>query len=188
MCLYGEERREREREREEGGGGEERETEGNYHTFSFFYSMSAIKYISLQVNFGYARVSIYANSSQTQRGCLARKGIDREKRALAFKSQFGACPQDGIPDHYFNRNHHTGYSAFDKTCKKVLDGFKFKWRSDHEIDRDNYLTRFSVEKWSDLINADKQCHTLGNCRACSEQHLKYQQCFPLSLLTSLNQQ
>ena len=155
MCLYGEERRERERK-----GGEGRERDGGELSHIFFlYSMSAIKYISLQVNFGYARVSIYANSSQTQRGCLARKGIDREKRALAFKSQFGACPQDGIPDHYFNRNHRTGYSAFDKTCKKVLDGFKSKWRSDHEIDRDDYLTRFSVEKWSDLTNADKQCHT-----------------------------
>ena len=114
-----------------GGGGGGGGGRGELSHIFFPYSMSAIKYISLQVNCGYARVSIYANSTQTQRGCLARKGIDREKRALAFKSQFGACPQYGIPDHYLDRNHRTGYSAFDKTCDKILDGFKSKWRSDH---------------------------------------------------------
>ena len=63
-------------EGEEGGRGE------LSHIF-FPYSMSAIKYISLQVNCGYARVSIYANSSQTQRGCLACKGIERREHWLS---------------------------------------------------------------------------------------------------------
>ena len=37
----------------------------------------------------------------------------------------------------------------------------------------------SEEKWSELANTEKQCHTLGGCTRCSELHHKYQECFHL---------
>ena len=43
--------------------------------------MSAIKCVSLQVNYGHACVSIYTNSRQALGGYLARKGVQREKTA-----------------------------------------------------------------------------------------------------------
>jgi hypothetical protein len=69
------------------------------------------------------------------------------------------------------------------SIKLATDGFKSKSRSDHEIDRDGYLTRFSTEKWSDLTNTEKQRHTLGNCTGCSERYqtstvLSVEACLP----------
>ena len=95
--------------------------------------MSAIKYISLQVNCGYARVSIYLNSMQTKGSCLSRKGTDREKRVLSFRSQFSGVPNYGIPENYFEVNPSNKLSLFDKACDKILDGFKSKWRNNHGI-------------------------------------------------------
>ena len=142
--------------------------------------MSAIKYVSLQVNCGFARVSIYINSRKTNNmGCLARKGIDRERRALSFKSQFNGFPGYGIPQDYFEENPSSRLSPFDKACEKILDAFMSKWRHDLEVDRDVYLNRFSEDKWTDLTNIEKQQHTLGNCRRCFELYQIYQQCFPL---------
>ena len=141
--------------------------------------MSAIKYVSLQVNCGYARVNIYTNSRKTNMGCLARKGVDRGRRALSFKSQFNGFPEYGIPEQYFDENSSSRLSPFDKACDKILDGFTSKWRSDLEVNREAYLTKFSLEKWADLTDTEKRRHTLGNCGRCSELHQVYQQCFPL---------
>ena len=80
--------------------------------------MSAIKYISLQVNCGYARTNIYSNPRQTKGSCLARKGIDKEKRALSFWLQFSAIREYGIPDNYFDVNPLNKLSLFDKDCDK----------------------------------------------------------------------
>ena len=144
------------------------------------YSMSIIRHASLHVNCGYARVNIYENSRQTQSaGCRARTAIDTDKRACHFRSQFSICPDFGIPAHYFTPNHTRSRSQFDRDCDKILDGFKSKWRSNFEINRESYLQRFSSAKWSDLSNAEKKRHRLGNCSRCWELHQQYQQCFPL---------
>lgn len=145
-----------------------------------FYSMSIIRHVSLHVNCGYARVSIYENSRQTQAaGCRARKAIDTDKRVQHFRSQFSVCPNYGIPAHYFTPQHKKSCCQFDRDCDKILDGFKSKWRSDFKIDRESYLQKFSSAKWSELSNAEKIHHTLGNCTRCWELHQQHQQCFPL---------
>ena len=67
---------------------EQREHDHNTHAHDLhvkyitLYSMSIIRHVSLHVNCGYARVNIYENSRQTFTGCLARKAIDTEKRAV----------------------------------------------------------------------------------------------------------
>ena len=51
------------------------------------------------------------------------------------------CPNYGIPDNYFEQNHKDGTSQFDN-CNKILDGFASKFRTDINMGRDSYISRF----------------------------------------------
>lgn len=98
--------------------------------------MSCIRYISLAINCAYARVNIYDNSRDTKFGCLARKTIDKQKRALNFRSQFSMVTTYGIPESYFDKDKNGFPSRFDKDCDKILNAFISKWRG---VTRDAYL-------------------------------------------------
>ena len=138
-----------------------------------------IRYPSLMVNCGYARVCIYANSDPNRRGPNARRNIDTESRSQKFLSQFGTLPTYGIPEEYFtvtptSKNH---CSQFDRHCNKILNGFQSKFNIG--LSRDSYLTSFSLAKWSDLAQSEKEQHTLSRCKRCFEQHEAHQRYFPL---------
>ena len=134
--------------------------------------------VGLLVNCGYARTTIHNNSTSLDDGRYV-KSIDRQKRALNFRSQFNMCPNYGIPDGYFETVNKDGTSQFDRDCAKVLDAFKSKWPRGFTVDRKLYLEKFSAAKWSELPNAEKNMHTLSRCDKCTELHYSYQRAFPL---------
>ena len=68
------------------------------------HSMDCIRKVSLFVNCGYARVSIYDNSNPGARGRQARQTIDTHKRVDTFRRQFGTHPEFEIPASYFDLN------------------------------------------------------------------------------------
>lgn len=89
-------------------------------------NMSAIKYVSLQVNCGYARTAMF-ECVPTLRGCNARKGIEKEETISKFKTIFQSNPTYGIPDGYFDSTE-KHESPFVFACNKILNGFKKKWK------------------------------------------------------------
>ena len=138
-----------------------------------------IRQVSLIVNCGYARVSIYENSSPNRRGRYARQNIDIITRENNFKSQFSAYPSYRLPAGYFDKTGKENYSQFFRDCNKILNGFSLKFRSDCGYSRESYLDTFSSEKWSTLPNIEKKQHSMSNCSRCFELHKEHQIYFPL---------
>ena len=145
-----------------------------------FYSMSCIRIVAHIVNCGYARVSIYENSSPLAKGQYARD-IDRQKRSFNFRSQF-VCSSYGIPDGYFEQRGKDGNSQFDRDCNKILDGF---FQSDMGLCRDKYLNTFSIKSWSELCTVENNRHTLSHCTRCFECHEQVKK-FTANVLSELN--
>ena len=141
--------------------------------------MACIRRVALIVNCGYARVSIDENSNPGLTGQHARKTIDVSRRMKRFKDQFSTHPDYGIHSSYFDETGKDHCTPFDRDCKKVLDGFSSKFRSDIGVSRESYVAQFSSIKWHELPNAEKSKHTLGNCNRCYELHEDYQRSFPL---------
>ena len=143
--------------------------------------MTCIRMVSLIVNCGYARTTIYMNSKQNDNSATSVT-VDRERRIRAFRSQFSSCSNFGIPDGYFDPKGKEGLSQFDRDCDKVVKAFKSKWPSGYNIHKEEYLTKFSNAKWSELSNVEKSRHTLSNCTKCHESYFTYQRAFPLKLV------
>ena len=143
--------------------------------------MSCIRTVSLIVNCGYARTTIYENSKRGSDSATPLT-INREQRMRTFRSQFSSCMNFGIPDGYFDPKGKEGLRQFDRDCDKVVKAFKFKWPTGFDILKEEYLTKFSNAKWSELPNAEKNRHMLGNCAKCHESHYAYQRAFPLKPL------
>lgn len=93
--------------------------------------MACVRRVALAVNGGYARVSIYENSNPGRTGKHARETIDVSQRLVKFKSQFSTHPY-GIPSEYFEVCGKSKCSQFDRDCKKVLDSFASKFRSENQ--------------------------------------------------------
>ena len=50
---------------------------------------------------------------------------------------------------------------------KIISGFrKLKWPSACRIDKDEYLSKISSGKWSELPTKEKHLHTMSNCVQC----------------------
>lgn len=136
--------------------------------------------VSLVVNCGYARVSIYQHSYPSKlTGRKARKNIDTTERAEKFMAQFQAHSTYGIPDGYFTITGKNNTSQFDHDSSKILDSFSLPFRNDTGATRDAYLEIFSPQKWSELASSEKSKHTLNKCVRCFEMHQIHQQYFPL---------
>lgn len=135
--------------------------------------MACIRKTALIVNCGYARACIHKNS---RNGRKSRQTIDTQKRLANFKLQFGAHPEYGIPIRYFEE---IGNCQFDRDC---MDGFKSKFRDELAMNRDLYLSTFSLAQWSALPSTEKKGHTLSNCVRCYEMHEEQQRSFPLKPL------
>lgn len=146
------------------------------------YSMACIRRVSLIVNCGYARVSIYENSNPARNGRNARQTIDTTERLTEFKAQF-STHQYGFPDDYFEP-HIKDPSMFDRDCSKILKSFSLKFRSECGFSRETYLQTFSSLKWSHLPASEKKQHTFSNCVRCSELHMDHQLSFPLKPLVT----
>lgn len=141
--------------------------------------MACIRKVALIVNCGYARACIYENS---RNGRKSRKTIDSQKRLANFKLQFGTHSEYGIPIRYFEAIGRDNICQFDRDCNKVLDGFKSKFRDEVAMNRDSYLSTFSLAKWSALPSTEKNRHTISNCVRCYEMHEEQQRFFPLKPL------
>lgn len=127
--------------------------------------MACVRRVGLIVN--YARVAIYENSNPGRAGKHAREAIDVAQRMRKLKTQFNTHPGYGIPSGYFEATGKDHCTPFDRDCKKILDGFASKFRSDIGLGRDSYVSKFSSTKWFELPNAEKSKHTLGNCIRCN---------------------
>ena len=134
--------------------------------------------VSLIVNCGYARTTIYMNSKQNDSSATSIT-VNREQRIRVFRSQFSSCSNFGIPDRYFDPKGKEGLSQFDQDCDKVVKAFKSKWPSGCNIHKEEYLTKFSNAKWSELSNVEKSRHTLSNCTKCHKSYFTYHRAFPL---------
>lgn len=141
--------------------------------------MSCLRKVALLVNCGYARVCIYENSDPGSRGQHARQAIDTQKRLNTFRSQFDTYPEYGIPSDYFDVRGMV--TQFDRDCNTILDSF-VKFRNDIKVPKKSYLVKFSASEWSKLPNAEKEQHTLSNCKRCFELHFEHQSAFPLKPL------
>ena len=84
----------------------------------------AIRQVSLIVNCGYARVSVYENSDPSHRGRKARQNINIAQRLERFRSQFSTHSTYCIPDGYFTPTHKDCSSQFDRDCSRISDGFR----------------------------------------------------------------
>ena len=125
----------------------------------------AIRRPSLIVNCGYARVCIYANSNPNHTGCNARRDIDIARRSQKFQEQFGTLPTYSIPEEYFTPTSADHLTQFDRDCTKILDGFhRMKFRGG--LNRESYLTRFSLAEWCELALSEKEQHTMSRCTRC----------------------
>ena len=136
---------------------------------------------SLIVNCGYARTTMYENSKWGSDSATPM-AINSEQRIRTFRSQFSSCTNFGIPDGYLDHKGREGLTQFDKDCDKIVKAFKSKWPTGFDIHKEQYLTKFSNAKWSELSNAKKNSHTLSNCTECHESHYAYQRAFPLKPL------
>ena len=107
--------------------------------------MSRIRTVSLIVNCGYARTTIYENSKRGSDSATPVT-INREQRMRTFRSQFSSCANFGIPDGYFDPKGKEGLSQFDRDCDRVVKAFKSKWPTGFNIHKEEYLTKFSNAK------------------------------------------
>ena len=131
---------------------------------------------SLILNCGYARACVYVNSDPKRRGRNARRNIDTACRSEKFLSQFGSLPTYGIPEEYLTPTGRDHRSQLDRDSNKILDGFDSRFRGG--LSREAYLTTFSLAKWSELAQSEKEQHTLSSCKRCFEQHEALQCSFP----------
>ena len=78
--------------------------------------------------------------------------INREQRMRTFRLQFSSCR---ILDGYIDPKGREDLSQFDRDCDKLVKAFKSKWPTGFDIHKEEYLTKFSNTKWSELPNAEK---------------------------------
>ena len=140
----------------------------------------AVRRVSLIINCGFARTSIYVHSPVST-GRQARQQMDKADRAKKFKAQFSSCPlyMHGNENTNMEQKGKDGRSLFDRDCDKVLDSFKMKWHTAN--DKNEYIQHFAKERWTKLSTDEKQKHSLSNCTRCYDKHLKQQDSYPLKL-------
>ena len=66
-------------------------------------NMATIRYLSLEVNCGFARAAIYHNTPKSY-GRNARLNVNKAERASKFQATFSGIPTFGIPEDYFEGN------------------------------------------------------------------------------------
>ena len=130
------------------------------------------------MNCGFARTTIHQNSTSFQDGRYI-KTIDKNKRALNFRSQFNMCTNYGIPERYFDDKFKDKTSLFERDCEKITKAFQSKWPHGSCIDRKRYLEKFSAANWSGLPTEEKLMHTMSRCAKCFECCSDFQRSFPL---------
>ena len=84
-------------------------------------------------------------------------------------------PSFKLPENYFERNG-PKLSKFETHCNEINSYFNKKWKSPDF--RTNYLTTFSIVKWTDLPTDKKETHTLANCVSCYHSAREQQASFP----------
>lgn len=128
----------------------------------------------MQVNCGHARVAILELSGVyrgRRRSTLNRK--DLTQKFLELFSSVGF--QDKPSEYWYNENR---CSTFDKHVDYILNCFSAHWKSP-EVHRE-YVSSFSVGRWSTLSSEQQSQHTMSHCITCAREHLQLQKTFPTS--------
>lgn len=130
--------------------------------------------IVLQVNCGYARVAIYELCKLpfgNTRSLLSRNDVTK-----SFLDQFSSSPGfHRKPPEYWHDD--KSYSAFDRHSSFILDCFSKSWKD--RAKREEYISVFSCDRWSQLSSENKAKHSMSSRLACARDHLTLQKAFPV---------